>query len=57
MMPATCVPWPKPSPAVVAAVDVTALATTRELPSASLKSTASPAMPVSMTATPMPLPV
>ena len=49
MMPATCVPWPKPSPAVAAAGEVTTLATTRELPSAPLKSGASPAMPVSIT--------
>ncbi len=36
---------------------VTTLATTRELPSAALKSAASPAMPVSITATPTPRPV
>ena len=38
MMPATCVPWPKPSPAVAAPGEVTTLATTREPPCASLKS-------------------
>ena len=38
MMPATCVPWPKPSPAVAAPGEVTTLATMRELPSAPLKS-------------------
>ena len=57
MMPATCVPWPKPSPAVAAAGEVMTLATTRELPAASLKSGWSPAMPVSITPTPMPAPV
>ena len=37
MMPATCVPWPKPSPAVVAPGEVTTLAMTRELPSSVLE--------------------
>ena len=57
MMPATCVPWPKPSPAVVAPGDVTTFATMRDWPLKSLKSGMSPAMPVSMTATPTPRPV
>ena len=57
MMPATCVPWPKPSPAVVAPGAVTTFATMRDAPLASRKSGMSPAMPVSMTATPTPRPV
>jgi hypothetical protein len=57
MIPATCVPWPYVSPAVTAAGLVTALATTRELPSAARKSGLVPATPVSITATPTPLPV
>jgi hypothetical protein len=56
-MPATCVPWPYVSPALVASGLVTTDATTRERPSAPLKSARWPAMPVSMTATPTPLPV
>src|SRR5947207_748143 len=56
MMPATCVPWPYASPDVTAPGFVTAEAMTRD-PVSPLKSGMSPAMPVSMTATPTPLPV
>src|SRR4051812_26302973 len=58
-MPATCVPCPYVSVLVWASGLVTTEATTREVPSddETRKSGRSPAMPVSMTATPMPLPV
>src|SRR3954469_19403042 len=57
MIPATCVPWPYVSAAAVAPALVTTDATTREVPSAPAKSGRSPSIPVSITATPTPLPV
>src|SRR3954462_1267129 len=57
MMPATWVPCPYVSATVVAAAFVTTDATTRDAPSAPAKSGRSPAIPVSITATPTPLPV
>ena len=57
--PATAVPWPYVSVAVVALGSITAEAITREVVSLCevWKSGRSPAMPVSITATPTPAPV
>src|SRR3954468_9080570 len=57
MMPATWGPCPYVCATVVAAAFVTTDATTREVPSAPAKSGRSPSIPVSITATPTPLPV